>query len=133
MDIDKRAHVSPFRDLIGLRVVEWEEGRCVVEVPITTRLTNHMGGVADPVIVSAIDMAGVLAGTFRPEPHPPLKATTIALTTSFVSTSDNQESILATAIKMGGGKKIYTSTVNVTTLSGQLLAVGQCNCRYINT
>lgn len=127
---DERTFPSGFRSTVGLRVVEWEKDRCVVEIMVAPHLTNFAGVISGGAVSSAIDMAATLAGCWTPEPSPPLKAVTVSLAVAFIS-GTSEGVIRAVAIKQGGGKKIFASTVTVTSELGNVLATGQATLRYV--
>lgn len=128
---DARAPLSPFRELLGLRVVEWEPGVCVVEIPLRRSLTNFSGSVAGPVVAAAIDMAAALSGCHTSSPEPTLRAITLSFTVSFVATATDGF-IRARAVMVGGGKQVFTSTVTVTDSEGATIATGQGTFRYVS-
>lgn len=128
---DTRAARSPFRELVGLRVVEWEPGACVVEIPLRESLTNFSGSVAGPVIAAAVDTAAALCGCYAPSPQPTLRAVTLSFTVSFVATASSG-TIRARAIMIGGGQQVFTSTVTVTDSDGKTIATGQGTFRYVS-
>lgn len=130
-ELDERSVPSPFRSLIGLRILEWQADRCVVEIPVLPHLLNFVGVVAGPVVASAVDMAGTLAGCFVPVGEDHRKAVTLSFTVAFMG-SVSSGAVRAVAVKKGGGKKIFTSTVDVLNDSGDVIASGQGTFRYIN-
>ena len=129
--LDERSVPSPFRNLLGLRIMEWEPDRCVVEIPVLPHLLNFVGVVAGPVVAAAVDMAGTLAGCFSAEPQNNRTAVTLSVTVAFLG-SVSSGAVRAVAMKKGGGKKIFTSTVDVVSESGDVIATGQGTFRYIN-
>ena len=130
VDPDTRAPKSPFRSLLGLRVVEWGPDVCVVEVPLRDALTNFSGAAAGPVLAAAIDMAGALSGCHMPGLEPTRRAVTLSFAVSFVQASTGGL-IRARGVRLGGGKKVFTSTVTVSDHAGHTLATGQGTFRYV--
>lgn len=127
---DLRAVSSPFRDMLGARIVEWMPDRCVVEIPISRPLTNFAGALAGPVVAAAVDMAATLSGCFTPKPQLPLLAVTVNFSVSFVAPITG-EYVRAVARKVGGGKRLFTATVDVAAADGSTVAVGQGSFRYV--
>lgn len=127
----ERAVPSFFRDVLGLRILEWAESRCVLEIPMHDQLLNSAGIVAGPVIGAAVDMGGVLAGCFSPDPERRINVVTVGFTVAFMS-SVSSGTLRAVAVKKGGGRKIYTSTVDVFSEGGELIATGQGTFRYMD-
>lgn len=126
----RAAPSSEFLKLLGLRIAEWEDGRCVVEIPVAPQLTNVNGSVSGAVVGAAVDMAGGLAGCWAPASEPPRRVVTLTFTVSFMA-STSVGVVRAVAIKQGGGNKIFTSTVSVTASDGTVLAAGQGTFRYV--
>ena len=126
----RTAPASEFLKLLGLRIVEWAHGRCVVEIPIVGQLTNVTGSVSGAVVAAAVDMAAGLSGCWSPPDEPLRRVVTLSFTVAFMASS-SEGVVRATAIKQGGGSNIFTSTVTVTSSSGDVLAVGQGTFRYI--
>lgn len=127
---DLRVHASGFRSVVGLRVIEWSEGRCVVEIAVLPHLTNFTGVVHGAVVTAAVDMAATLAGCYTAPPESIRKAVTLSLTCAFVG-SVREGFIRAVATRKGGGKKIYTCSVDVTSAAGDIIATGQATLRHI--
>ncbi|MEE3110431.1 MAG: PaaI family thioesterase, partial [Pseudomonadota bacterium] len=51
-----------YHELLGMHVVEWEEGRAVVELTIEPKHLNRSGNVHGGVLASMLDSALSLAG-----------------------------------------------------------------------
>ncbi|MCK9510694.1 MAG: PaaI family thioesterase [Pigmentiphaga sp.] len=128
---DRRAVASPFRDLLDVRILEWERDRCVVEIPVVEQLTNFAGAMAGSVVAAALDMAATLSGCWEPEPTPPRLAVTVTFTITFLAPV-KAGSIRASAVKIGGGRQLFTSTITVTAPDGSVAATGQGTFRYVN-
>jgi uncharacterized protein (TIGR00369 family) len=128
--VARAAPSSEFLKLLGLRITEWEDGRCVIEIPVAPQLTNVNGSVSGAVVGAAVDMAGGLAGCWAPAGQPPHRVVTLTFTVSFMA-STCEGVVRAVAIKQGGGNKIFTSTVTATASDGTVLAAGQGIFRYI--
>jgi uncharacterized protein (TIGR00369 family) len=127
--LDKTANPSAFRDLIGLRIVEWAQNRCIVELDVRSDLLNFAGVVAGPVIGAIIDMSGNLAGCYGGVATT-AKAVTVSFTVACIGTVSTG-TIRAVALKQGGGRTIFTSTVEVFAESGDLIATGLGTFRYV--
>jgi uncharacterized protein (TIGR00369 family) len=127
---DQKANPSPFRSLIGLRIVEWELARCLVELDVRPDLTNFSGALAGPIIGAMVDMAGNLAGCYSTELTTSIKAVTITFDVAFVD-SVRDGTVSALAVKHGSGRSIYYSTVRVFTANNQTIALGKGTFRYV--
>lgn len=123
--------VSAFRELLGMRVVEMAPDRAIVEFPVLPHLMNYAGMLHGGAVASVIDMAGALAGCYSEDPQQRRFAVTLAFTTSFIATT-RAGVVRAVGIKQGGGKQIFTSTVEMFDAGGKLIATGQGTYRYLS-
>lgn len=130
-DFDRRAVPSPFRALCGMRIMEWEKDRCVIEIAIRPEFRNFSGVLAGPIIGAAVDAGGTLAGCYVDEPGAVIKAISLSFSVTFVGTA-TEGTIRAVCVKKGGGRKIFNSTVEVFDHKGTLIATGQGIFRYIS-
>jgi uncharacterized protein (TIGR00369 family) len=128
--LDKSANPSAFRELIGLRIVEWAQDRCIVELDVRPDLLNFAGVVAGPVIGAIIDMSGNLAGCYGGVEAATAKAVTVSFAVACIGTVSTGR-IRAVALKQGGGRTIFTSTVEVFAESGNVIATGLGTFRYV--
>jgi len=127
---DQLAVPSPFRSMCGIRIVEWEAGRCAIEMGSVPHLMNSSGVLAGAAIAAAVDIAGSLSGCFSPDPQRRVHAVTLSLTTGYVSAATGP--VRAVGSRKGGGRKIFNSTVDVFDAAGDLVATGQGTFRYIS-
>jgi uncharacterized protein (TIGR00369 family) len=125
---DRLAAPSPFRAMCGIRIVEWEAGRCVIDMPPMPHLMNSSGVLAGAVLAAAVDMAGSLSGCFSTDAHH-LHAVTLSLTTGYIGAAAGP--VRAVGSLKGGGRRIFNSTVDVFDAAGALVATGQGTFRYI--
>lgn len=122
---------SAFRELLGMRVIEWVPDKVTVELPVLPHLMNYTRTLHGGVVASVIDMAGALAGCYGEDPARRRVAVTLAFTTSFIGTA-REGAVRAVGIKQGGGKHIFTSTVEMFDAGGKLIATGQGTYRYVS-
>jgi uncharacterized protein (TIGR00369 family) len=121
---------SAFRELLGMRVVAMEPDKVTVEFLVQPHLMNYAGSLHGGAVASVIDMAGALAGCYSSDPVHRRVAVTLAFTTSFIGTI-RQGLVRAVGIKQGGGKQIFTSTVEMFDADGKIIATGQGTYRYL--
>jgi len=121
---------SAFRELLGMRVVAQELNRVTVEFPIAAQLMNYAGMLHGGAMASVIDMAGCLAGCYSADPERKRVAVTLAFTTAFIGTATDGV-VRAVGVKQGGGRQIYTATVEMFDAAGKVIATGQGTYRYL--
>ncbi|GGE99082.1 thioesterase [Aliidongia dinghuensis] len=122
-------HPSAFNEAVGLRLVDWIEGRATVELDVTGDHLNRSGYVHGGVLMTLIDVACGYAGTWSPTAEGARLCVTLDLTTSFVAPACGGR-LTTVATVTGGGRKIYFARAEVRDEAGQLLAMGQGSFRY---
>jgi uncharacterized protein (TIGR00369 family) len=118
-----------FRKLIGLNLLELQEGSAVMGLEIGSEHLNSQGSLHGGIIATMIDHAGGMSGCLCQETGRIRKAVTLSLTTSFLAPA-SEGKITATGRKRPGGRRIFVSTVEITDEAGKLLAVGEATYRY---
>ncbi len=119
-----------FRDTIGMRVVELDDGLAVMELAIGPETLNSHGSLHGGAIAAIIDNTGGLAGCYCHETRQIRKAVTLSLTTSFIGPALSG-TIRAIGRKRSRTRRIFVSTVEVTDKNGNLIAVGEATYRYV--
>lgn len=122
---------SAFREVLGMRIVEMLPARAVVELPVQPHLLNYANILHGGAIASVIDMAGALAGCHSADPAHRRIAVTLTFTVSFIGTV-REGIVRAVGVQRGGGKQIFTSTVEVFDAQGNVIATGQGTYRYVS-
>ncbi|GGC93957.1 PaaI family thioesterase [Chelatococcus reniformis] len=130
-ELDELAIPSPFRDMLGVHVAEWEQGRCAVELDVRPDLVNFSGAIAGPVVAAMVDIAGGLAGCYSPDRDNRITAVTLSVTIAFMGTVKSGR-VRAVAVKQGGGRRVYTATVHVYGEDGHMISTGQGTYRYVS-
>lgn len=121
---------SPFRDHLGLHVVEIAPRRAVLELEVQPCLLNYVGRLNGGVVASMIDMAGTLAGSQVDESPVRRTAVTLSFAVSFIGTT-TAGTVRAVGTVRGGGRTVYSSNVDVYDAAGTLIAVGQGTHQYL--
>lgn len=119
-----------FRKLIGLNLLELQEGSAVMGLEIGAEHLNSLRTLHGGIIATMIDHAGGMAGCLCKETGRLRKAVTLSLTTSFLAPA-TQGKITATGRKRPSGRRIFFSTVEITDETGRLIAIGEATYRYI--
>jgi uncharacterized protein (TIGR00369 family) len=111
-------------ELLSMQVVEWSEGRAVVELVADERHLNRSGIVHGGVLTSMLDSALSLAGLYCALPGRVRRGMTLTLSTSFVGPA-RPGVLRASGTVRGGGRKVYMASGEVTDASGELLAIAE--------
>lgn len=113
-----------YHELLGMHVVEWQEGRAVVELTIEAKHLNRSGNVHGGVLASMLDSALSLAGLHCDVPGNVRRGMTLSLTTTFVGPA-RQGVLRATGTLRGGGQKTYMTSGEIVDETGSLVAMGE--------
>ncbi len=122
---------SPFNEGMDYRLVEWAEDYARVELDVEHRHLNSRVNAHGGVLMSVIDAAGGYCGTYCAHPGRTRICVTASLTTEFVSPAQLGDRLVAVARRRGGGRGIFTATVEVHDQDGRLIALGHGVYRYI--
>ncbi|MDM7482689.1 MAG: PaaI family thioesterase [Halomonas sp.] len=117
-----------YHELLGMHVVEWQEGRAVVELTIEPKHLNRSGNVHGGVLASMLDSALSLAGLHCDVPGNIRRGMTLSLTTTFVGPA-RQGILRATGTLRGGGQKTYMTSGDIVDDQGRLVAMGEGSFR----
>jgi uncharacterized protein (TIGR00369 family) len=123
-EIDPHGLAGGFRDLVGYRLVRWEEGYAEVEMPLDARHRNRTGVLHGGALVTLLDAACGYAGTWCSVPSNARRAFTLSLTSQFISAGLIGERIVAKARRTGGGRTIFFASAEVLGEDGRLIGRG---------
>jgi len=116
---------SPFGNLLGIRVTEWTATDVRLELPLKADLRTISGTLHGGVIAALVDFAGSMAGSQRPEPGEwPQNVVSLSISVNFVGRVAG-DLVRIHGWKVGGGRRIYMSSVKITEPGGNLVATGQ--------
>jgi uncharacterized protein (TIGR00369 family) len=118
------ARIPSFGKLLGYKIVEASAERGVVELKVRPEHLNRSGVVHGGVMMTLIDAACSVAGTYSPPGEPPRLSASISITTSFVGNVD-KGALRAIGRRTGGGKRIYFARAEVMDAKGNLVAQGE--------
>ncbi|RUR37373.1 PaaI family thioesterase [Vreelandella populi] len=125
---EKSDALMGYHDLLGMRVVEWQPGRAMIELTIEPKHLNRSNNVHGGVLTSMLDSALSLAGLHCSVPGNIRKGMTLSLTTTFVSPA-RKGILTATGTLRGGGKKTYMASGEIRDTQGNLVAIGEGSFR----
>ena len=116
---------SPFGNLLGIRVLEWTDTDVRLELPLNADVRTISGTLHGGVIAALVDFAGSMAGSRRPDPGEwPQNVVSLSLSVNFVSRVRG-DLVRIRGRKVGGGRRIFMSSVEITESDGSLIATGQ--------
>jgi uncharacterized protein (TIGR00369 family) len=114
---EKDRHV-PFRELLGVRLEHWADGRAVVSLETRPELTNSGGATHGGVVVSLLDMA--MASAARTTTGQPNGGITIDMSISFLRSGAGR--LLAEGRVLRDGKSFIFCEGEVRDANGELIA-----------
>ena len=124
-------YVTGFNKHLGIRIAEWEAGRCVLELEVEDRHLNRAGVVHGGVISTLIDAVTSHAGNFSEDPAARRRSVTIAMSLQFVSQAKPGR-LRAVGTRTGGGKRVFFARGEIFGEDGALVACGDMTGRLFN-
>lgn len=121
---------SVFRDHVGYGPVAWRENYVELELVLGEKHRNRSGIAHGGVIATVIDAAGGFAGCWCPHPGRIRRASTLSLTTQFVSPGRLGHRLVTTGRARAGGKSIFFATMEIVDDEGKLVATGEGVYKY---
>ena len=120
---------SPYRDLLGLRVMEWREGFASLACELRPMHLNRGGIVHGGLLLSLLDEAGGAAGVWCASPGRQRRSVTVDLNCRFVGQA-RAGRIVATGMLVKAGRTLYFSRSEVRDAAGEMLAFGSSTHRW---
>lgn len=118
-----------FVELIGLRLVEWELDRCVIELDLEPRHLNGFGVVHGGVLATLLDTACAHCGIYCTVPGNRRLGATVSFTMNLIGNAKGGR-LVCVARKRGGGKTLFMAQAEIVDLGGNLLATAEAVGRY---
>ena len=119
-----------FADNVGLRLVEWELDRCVIEMDVEDRLLNAIGILHGGCLSTAIDAALAHAAIYCTVPGNYRTGATATLTVNFVAPVRKGSRVTIEARRTGGGGTLFMSVAEARDETGRVVATAQGIGRY---
>ena len=121
--------IGAFGRLLGLEVVEWEDGFCRITMRVRPAFLNRSGVLHGGIVSTLLDTAVGYAATWCRKPGHVRWVVSVTLTTHF--TGQVREGTLTTiGRKRGGGRKIVMVSAEVLDEAGNLIGFGDGVVRY---
>jgi len=121
---------AAFADYIGLRLVEWELDRCVMELDVEERVLNGTGVLHGGALSTAIDTAIAHAAIYCTVPENFRSGATVNLAVNFIAPVRLGSRVTIESKKTGGGSTMFMSAAEARDETGRIVATGQGIGRY---
>ncbi|MDF2094899.1 PaaI family thioesterase [Aquibaculum arenosum] len=124
-----------FGDIVGYRLLDWQEGTALLELWLDERHRNRSGVMHGGVLATLIDAACGYAGTYCSVPGNVRRAMTLQLSTQFIAAGRAGQRLLARSRCTGGGRSVFFASAEVSADSGpgseaKLIGRGEGVFRY---
>ncbi|MDA1324325.1 MAG: PaaI family thioesterase [Proteobacteria bacterium] len=121
---------AAFAHYIGLRLVDWELDRCVMELDVEDRVLNGTGVLHGGCLSTAIDTAIAHAALFCTVPENFRSGATVTLTVNFIAPVRLGSRVTIESKKTGGGATMFMSVAEARDETGRIIGTGQGIGRY---
>ena len=121
---------SAFAANIGIRVVEWELDRCVIEFDVRDNVLNGTGVLHGGCMSTAIDTALAHAAISCTVPENYRSGATVTLNVNFILPVKKGSRVTIESKKTGGGRTMFMSVAEARDETGHIVATGQGIGRY---
>jgi uncharacterized protein (TIGR00369 family) len=121
---------AAFADNIGIRLVEWELDRCVIEFDVEEHTLNGTGVLHGGCMSTVIDTALAHAAIYCTVPGNYRSGATVTLTVNFILPVKHGSRVTIESKKTGGGRTMFMSVAEAKDESGRIVATGQGIGRY---
>jgi len=119
---------SAYSDLVGLRLLEREDGMARIGVTVTEAHVNTNGTAHGGVVTSIVDTACGAAMAYQSSIGKNGVAT-ISIQVSYLAPAFTGDELVATARCRGRGRRILTLDAEVRNQKDELVAIGICTLR----
>ncbi|MGB0844487.1 MAG: PaaI family thioesterase [Alphaproteobacteria bacterium] len=130
MTFNTPSNIGLFNAELGIEIDEWRDGFVKISMSAAPRHMNRSGFLHGGVVTSLLDVAGGYAGCWCSVEGNVRRAVTISLNTNFLRSGGVGE-LIAIGKVVGGGKKIFFCQMDVFNKSGDKIAFGTANYKYL--
>ena len=121
---------AAFAANIGIRLVEWELDRCVIEFDVQDNVLNGTGVLHGGCMSTVIDTALAHAAIYCTVPGNYRSGATVTLTVNFILPVKHGSRVTIESKKTGGGRTMFMSVAEAKDETGRVVATGQGIGRY---
>lgn len=113
-----------YHEMLGYKVVEWEDGHVRLEMDVRDRHRNNFGDYTHGgILMGLLDISALLSGIY--ETRDTVDVLTLSLTTNFIA-APHTERVAAEGELIHIGRSTFFARAKVVDIaSGQLLATGE--------
>lgn len=119
-----------FSEMMGMRLVEWELDRCLIEMDVVPALLNGVGTLHGGCMSTLLDTALAHCAIYCTVPDNIRTGTTVTLTVNFNRPVYIGSRVTVEARKTGGGTTLFMSAAEARDETGRVVATGQAVGRY---
>ncbi len=124
-------HMSPMRRLLGIELLELREGFARIRYRPNPQHANYSGILHGGILMTLLDEAAGIAGSWAPDPQPPRKSVTVEMSVHFTDmVFPDTDWIDATGEIVRGGRSLFFVRSEVRDPTGELLAYGASTHRW---
>jgi len=95
-----------FNQFVGFRLIEWDVDYACIALELEAQHMNGLNIAHGGVLLSALDFACGMSGSYQPPPMERRYCVTVSLSTHFINPLRDGH-LRATAHRIGGGKSIF--------------------------
>ena len=121
---------SPYHDLIGIRLLAWQDGFARIAVEAGPQHHNRSGIVHGGLMLSLIDQAAAYAGLWCSVPGNVRRAVTLDLDCRFTGQGAIGTRLMAEGRVVTAGRNVFFARTEVSDTEGTLIAFGASTHRY---
>jgi uncharacterized protein (TIGR00369 family) len=121
---------APFHELLGLRLVDWQDGFARTTCDTGPQHTNRSGIVHGGVLLSMIDQTAAYAGLWCSVPGNVRRAVTLDLDCRFIGQAEAGQLLAGESRVVSRGRNIFFCRTEVLGPDGTLVAFGASTHRY---
>ncbi len=121
---------AAFANYIGIRLVEWELDRCLIEFDVNDHVLNGTGVLHGGCMSTVIDTALAHAAIYCTVPENYRSGATVTLTVNLILPVKKGSRVTVESRKTGGGRTMFMSVAEARDENGKILATGQGIGRY---
>ena len=120
--------VAGFNKHLGIRIVDWQPGHCVMALDVEERHLNRAGVVHGGVISTLIDAVASHAGNYAANAAERVRSVTVSMSLQFVGQAKPGR-LRIVGTRTGGGRRLFFARGEVYGADGALVACGDVTGR----
>jgi uncharacterized protein (TIGR00369 family) len=118
-----------YQKLIGFDIVDWTQDSATLHLDLAKKHGNRYGIPHGGIHATLLDTAMGFSGCYTGAPDAPQLAMTLSLNVQYLSRPKGKR-LIASGVKIGGGRKTFFAEGQITDETGELIAKGTGTFRY---